>query len=113
MDDRKRRTEHAPILIDGAVVDQVESIKFLGVYITNKLEMVQTHQHSREEGMTSLFPLRRLKRYGMGPQTLKRFYSCNREHPDWLHHCLVQQRLSLRPQGTTEGNAYGPVHHWG
>jgi hypothetical protein len=34
---RKRRTEHAPILIDRAVVEQVESFKFLGVHITNKL----------------------------------------------------------------------------
>ena len=32
VDYRKRRT----ILIDGAVVDQVESFKFLGVHITNK-----------------------------------------------------------------------------
>ena len=38
MDYRKRRTEHTPILIDGAVVEQVESFKFLGVHITNKLE---------------------------------------------------------------------------
>jgi hypothetical protein len=30
-------TEHVPILIDGAVVEQVESFKFLGVHITNKL----------------------------------------------------------------------------
>ena len=28
---RKRRTEQTPILIDGAVVEQVESFKFLGV----------------------------------------------------------------------------------
>ena len=34
---RKRRAEHAPILIDGAVVVQAESFKFLGVHITNKL----------------------------------------------------------------------------
>jgi hypothetical protein len=31
IDDRKKRTEHAPILVDGAVVEQVESFKFLGV----------------------------------------------------------------------------------
>ena len=37
VDYRKRRTEHAPIFIDGAVVEQVESFKFLGVHI-NKLE---------------------------------------------------------------------------
>ena len=38
VDYRKRSTEHAPILIDGAVVEQVESFKFLGVHINNKLD---------------------------------------------------------------------------
>ena len=37
VDYRKRMTEHSPILIDGAVLEQVESFKFLGVHITNKL----------------------------------------------------------------------------
>ena len=32
VDYRKRRTEHAPILIDGAVVEQFESLKFLDVH---------------------------------------------------------------------------------
>ena len=31
VDYRKRRTKHAPILINGAAVEQVESFKFLGV----------------------------------------------------------------------------------
>ena len=37
VDYRKSRTEQAPINIDGAVMEQVESFKFLGVHITNKL----------------------------------------------------------------------------
>ena len=37
VDYREKRTEHAPILIDRAAVEQVESFKFLGVHITNKL----------------------------------------------------------------------------
>ena len=37
VDYRKRRAEHVLILIDRAVVEQVESFKFLGVHITNKL----------------------------------------------------------------------------
>ena len=37
VDYRKKRTEHAPILIDGAAVEQVDSFKLLGVHITNKL----------------------------------------------------------------------------
>ena len=35
---RKRSTEYVPILIDTAVVEQVESFKFLGVHINNKLD---------------------------------------------------------------------------
>ena len=38
VDDRKKRTEHTPILSGGAGVEQVESFKFLGVQITNNLE---------------------------------------------------------------------------
>ena len=41
VDYRKRRTKHAPILIDAALVEQVESFKFLGVHINNKLEWVK------------------------------------------------------------------------
>ena len=37
VDYKKKRTEHTPILIDGAVVEQVESFKFLVVHINNKL----------------------------------------------------------------------------
>ena len=38
MDYKKRMIEHTIILIDGAVVEQIESFMFLGVHITNKLE---------------------------------------------------------------------------
>jgi hypothetical protein len=31
VDYRKMRTEHTPILIDGAAVERVESFKFLGI----------------------------------------------------------------------------------
>ena len=37
VDYRKRSTEHVPILIDGAVVERVESFKFFDVHLTNKL----------------------------------------------------------------------------
>ena len=47
VDHQKRRTEHSPILIDGAVVERAESIKFLGVHITNKLEW---SQHTKTVG---------------------------------------------------------------
>ena len=76
---RKRRTEHVPILIDRAVVVQVESFKFLGVHITNKLSWSKHTKTVVKRARQSIFPLRRLKRYGMGPQILKTFYSCTIE----------------------------------
>ena len=79
VDYRKRSTKHVPILIDGAVVEQVESFKFLGVHINNKLELAKHTKTVVKRGRQNLFPLRKLKRFGMGPEILKRFYSCNIE----------------------------------
>jgi hypothetical protein len=64
-----------PILIDGAVVEQVDSFKYLGVHITNKLTW-PTHTKTVVKREQNLFPFRRLKRFGMGPQILKTIYSC-------------------------------------
>ena len=113
VDYRKRRTEHAPILINGDVVEQVESFKFLGVHITNKLEWSKHTKTVVKRAQQNLFPLRRLKRFGMGPQIHKRFYSCTIES-------MVQAGCNTACYGncsasdrTSEGSAYGPVHRWG
>ena len=45
VDFRKQQREHPPIHIDGTVVEKVESFKFLGVYITDKLKW-STHTDS-------------------------------------------------------------------
>ena len=103
VDYRKRSTEHVPILIDRAVVEQVERFKFLGVHINNKLEWSKHTKTVVKRARQSLVPLRKRKRFDMGPEILKRFYSCN----------IERQLLGLRPQDTSEGSAYGPVHHWG
>ena len=79
VDYRKRRTEHAPILIDRAVMEQVESFKFLGIHITNKLTLSKHTKTVMKRTQQNLFPFRRLKVFGMGPQILKRFYSCTIE----------------------------------
>ena len=93
VDYRKKRNEHAPIFIDSAEVEQVESFMFLGVHITNKLTWSKHTKPVMKRARLNLLPLKR--------------------HPAWLHHCIVWQLLGLRSQGTTEGSAYGPVHHWG
>ena len=71
VDYRKKRTAHPPILIDGAAVEQVESFKFLGVHITNKLTWSKHTMTVVKWARQNLF--------GMGPQILKRFYSCTIE----------------------------------
>ena len=87
VDCRKRRTEHTPILINGAVVEQIESFKFLGVHITNNL---------------NLNHLRRLKIFGNGPQILKRFYSSTIETilsgciTAWYDNCSSSYRKALQ-----------------
>ena len=73
VDYRKKRTGYSPILIDGAAVEQIDSFKFLGVHITNKLKW---SKHTKTVAKRALFPLRRLKRFGMGPHILNFFYSC-------------------------------------
>ena len=45
VDFRKRQRVHPPIHIDGTTVEKVESFKFLGVHITDKLKW-STHTDS-------------------------------------------------------------------
>uniref|UniRef100_A0A8C7TIT7 Reverse transcriptase domain-containing protein n=1 Tax=Oncorhynchus mykiss TaxID=8022 RepID=A0A8C7TIT7_ONCMY len=102
VDYRKRRNEHAPILIDRAVVEQVESFKFLGVHITNKLKWSKHTKTGVKRAQQNIFPLRRLKRFGMGPQILKRHYSCTIESilmgciTAWYGNCSASDRKALQ-----------------
>ena len=63
VDYRKRRTEHSPILINGAVVEQVENFNVLGVLITNKLTWYKHIKTVVKRAQQNLLPLRRLKRF--------------------------------------------------
>ena len=71
VDYRKRRAENAPLLIDGIVVEQVESFKFLGVHFTNKLSWSKHTKTVMTRTRECLFLLRRQKIFGMGPQIIK------------------------------------------
>ena len=72
VDYRKQRARHAPIHIDGAAVEQFESFKVLGVHITKDLSWSKHTNTVIKRARQCLFPLRRLKRFGMGPQILKK-----------------------------------------
>ena len=61
--------------------------------------MVLAHQDNCEQGIQNLFPLRRLKRFGMGPQILKRFYSCTiltNCSTAWYGNCSASDRKALQ-----------------
>ena len=73
VDYMKWRTEQAPFLIDGAAVEQVESFKFPGVHITNKLLWSKHIKTVVKRTRQHLFPLRRLKRLASGTQILKKY----------------------------------------
>ena len=106
MDYRKRRTKRTE-------VELVESFNFLGVHITNKPSWSKNSKTVVKTARLNLFPLRRLKGFGMGPQILRKFYSCTIESiltgciTAWYGNCSASDRKAL------EGSAYGPVHHWG
>jgi hypothetical protein len=57
-------------------VEPVENFMFLGVHTTNDLSWSKHTKTVVKRAQQNLFPLRRLKRFGMGPQILKKFYSC-------------------------------------
>ena len=71
VDSWKRRAEQAPINIDRALVERVESFKFLGVHIPNELSWSKHTKTVVKRARQHVFPLRRLKRFDMGPQILK------------------------------------------
>ena len=56
MDYRKRRAEQAPINVDGAGMARVESFKFLGVHITNKLSWSKHNKTVVKRAPQHLFP---------------------------------------------------------
>jgi hypothetical protein len=62
VDYRKRSAEHVPILIDRALVEQVESFKFLGVHINNKIDLSKHTKTVVKRARQSLFPPQETKK---------------------------------------------------
>ena len=94
--------KHSPIVTDGAAVEQVESLKVLGVHITNTLTWSKHTNTVVNRVRQNLFPLRRLKRFGMDPQILQRFYCCTTESiltgciTSWYGNCSASDRKALQ-----------------
>jgi hypothetical protein len=102
VDYRKRRAKQVPININLAVVERVESLKFLGVNIPKEPSWSKHTKTVVKRARQSLFPLRRLKIFGMGLQILKRFYNCTIESiltdciTAWYGNCSASDRKALQ-----------------
>jgi hypothetical protein len=83
-------------------VEWVESFKFLGVHITNKLSWSKHTKTVVKRAQQHFSHLRRLKRFGMGLQILKKFYSCTIKNiltgyiTTWYGNCSASDRKALQ-----------------
>ena len=74
-------------------MERVESLKFLGIHITDKLKW-STHTDSVvKKAQQRLFNLRRLKKFSLSPKTLANFYRCTIESilsyfSHFVHKCV-------------------------
>ena len=102
MDFRKQQREHPTIQIDGTVVEKVESFKFLGVHITDKLNWSTHTDRVVKIAQQRFFNLRRLKKFGLSPKTLTNFCRCTIKSilsgciTTWYGNCSAHNRKALQ-----------------
>jgi hypothetical protein len=102
VDFSKQQREHPPIHIDGTALEKVESFKFLGIHITDKLKW-STHTDSVvKKAQQLLLNLRRLKKFGLSPKALTNFYRCTVDSilsgciTAWYGNCTDHYRGALQ-----------------
>eukprot|EP00061_Rhincodon_typus_P016854 g45283.t1 len=78
-DFRQKGGEHAPIYINGAEVERVESVKFLRVTITDNLSWTSHIDAMVKKTHQRLFFLRWHRKFGMSTRSLTDFYRCTIE----------------------------------
>uniref|UniRef100_A0A3B3QVD1 Reverse transcriptase domain-containing protein n=1 Tax=Paramormyrops kingsleyae TaxID=1676925 RepID=A0A3B3QVD1_9TELE len=102
VDFRKQATEHRPINIGGEAVEQVSSLRFLRVTLTDDLKWSSHTAAIVKRAQQRLYFLRRLRKARMSPTTLCRFYRCTVESiltgciTSWYSSCSVQDNRALQ-----------------
>eukprot|EP00061_Rhincodon_typus_P011598 g36741.t1 len=113
IDFRKNGVEHAPIYINGA--ERMESVKFLGLMITDNLSWTSYIDVIVKKAQQRLFFLRRLRKFVMSTRSLTNFYRCTIESilsvciTAWYGNCSAQdhkevQEVMFTAQTITEAN---------
>eukprot|EP00061_Rhincodon_typus_P014867 g42214.t1 len=99
---KKKGRGHISIHTNGVEVERVESIKFLGVTITNNLSWSSRIDETVKKAQRCLFFLRRFRKFGMSLRTLTNFYRCTIESilsgctVAWYGNCSAQNCKKLQ-----------------
>eukprot|EP00061_Rhincodon_typus_P008510 g31189.t1 len=67
---------HVPIYINGAEMERVQSVNFLGTAMTNNLSWTFSINAIVKKAQQHLFFLWQLRKFGMSIRTLTNFYRC-------------------------------------
>ena len=98
----RERDPHLPLTINGDVVEIVESFKYLGVHIHEKLRWEEHTTAVVTKAQQRLYGLRRLKKFGLSPHTTRAFYRGTIESlltgsfASWYGSCTVKDHTALR-----------------
>ena len=74
IDLRRRAPPHTPVTIQGADIELVDSFKYLGVHLNNKLDWTHNTDALYKKGQSRLHLLRRLRSFGVSRPLLRTFY---------------------------------------
>ncbi|KAI4894750.1 hypothetical protein NFI96_033825, partial [Prochilodus magdalenae] len=97
-----QRGGHSPLYINGAEVEMVSSVKFLGVHLTYDLTWSLHTNKVLRSARERLFFLRRLRKFGLPPDILTNFYRCTIESiltaciTVWYGNCTAYDHKTLK-----------------
>ena len=74
VDFRRRKSTPIPVSINGEEVEMVDTYKFLGVHLNNKLDWSDNTEALYRKGQSRLFFLRRLRSFNVCTRLLWMFY---------------------------------------
>ncbi|KAI4874028.1 hypothetical protein NFI96_005710 [Prochilodus magdalenae] len=97
-----QRGGHFPLYINGAKVERVSSVRFLGQHLTDDLSCLLHTNKAVRSACQRLFFLRRLRKFGLPPDILTNFYRCTTESilmaciTVWYGSCTAYDRKALK-----------------
>ena len=101
VDFRKNRTQIRELEVNGESVERVETYKYLGVHIDNRLTFADHIHHTYTKCQQRLYLLRRLSRLHVNHDILRAYYACHVESVityafvAWYQGCGVKDKNKL------------------